>query len=487
MNRLLPPLLLLSCLLLSACATNPVSGRQNFVMMSTDKEVRTGAQMHPQIVQQYGLYNNQALQKYVDRVGQELARVSHRPELNYRFTLLDSPVINAFALPGGYIYITRGLLIYLNSVDQLAAVLGHELGHVTARHSVQQQAAAGAANIGYTIGSILVPGLGSAGVSDLFNVVSTGILRGYGRDHELEADRLGAIYLARAGYEPEAMIDVIRVLKDQDSFAAERAKAEGREHQGYHGLFSTHPDNDDRLHNVVGTAAALAEAGPRKGLDKSFLSRLDGLVFGDSSHQGIRRNNSFYHKSLDIRVQFPDQWTLENSAKQLTARAPEGSAVMIMLSDTRPENLTPLQYITNTMKLKPLAGHQSLDIKNSPGASIQTKIPSRSGIQVGRVSVRYLGETAYIFLGVPKDQNQLSTYDSEFLEAARSLRRLTPAEAKLAAPLQVHLITANSHTRISQLAEGSAITNYPEAQLRLLNQLYPDREPVPGQTLKIIR
>ena len=188
-------------------------------MISENKELEMGRTYHPQIIEQYGRYEDEALQRYVQDVGQRLAAVSHRDDLVYRFTVLDSPVINAFALPGGYIYITRGMMAYLNSEAELAAVLGHEIGHVTARHGVRQQSAAQAASLGYTLGAILLPGLRTAGAQDLFNVFGGALLSGYGREHELESDRLGAEYLARSGYPSEAMIEVIGVLKDQATFA----------------------------------------------------------------------------------------------------------------------------------------------------------------------------------------------------------------------------------------------------------------------------
>lgn len=197
-------------------------------MISENKELEMGRTYHPQIIEQYGRYEDEALQRYVEDVGKRLAAVSHRDDLVYRFTVLDSPVINAFALPGGYIYITRGMMAYLNSEAELAAVLGHEIGHVTARHGVRQQSAAQAANLGYTLGAILLPGLRTAGAQDLFNVFGGALLSGYGREHELESDRLGAEYLARSGYPSEAMIEVIGVLKDQATFAEAEAKNKAR-------------------------------------------------------------------------------------------------------------------------------------------------------------------------------------------------------------------------------------------------------------------
>jgi predicted Zn-dependent protease len=215
---------------LSGCATNPVTGDQNFVMLSEDSELQIGRANHPKIIAEYGRYEDEALQAYVQSVGDKLAAVSHRDDLVYRFTVLDSPVINAFALPGGYIYITRGLMAYLNSEAELAAVLGHEIGHVTARHGVRQQSAAQAANLGYTLGAILFPELRGAGSQNVFNILGGALLSGYGREHELESDRLGAEYLAKSGYTPKAMIDVISVLKDQATFAEAEAKKQGRDY-----------------------------------------------------------------------------------------------------------------------------------------------------------------------------------------------------------------------------------------------------------------
>ncbi|MCG8325873.1 MAG: M48 family metalloprotease, partial [Thiotrichales bacterium] len=251
---------LLCCLALgqlTACATNPVTGAQDIVFMSEQQEISLGRKTHQEILAQYGVYDDPELQVYVQQIGERLARKSHRSNLIYRFTVLDSKEVNAFALPGGYIYITRGLMAYLNSEAELAAVLGHEIGHVTARHSVRQYSATQLANIGVALGSAFIPGLNNSAANQLTQLFGTALLRGYGREHELEADRLGAEYLAVTGYDPKAMLDVIGVLKSQEIFERQRARAEGREPRIYHGLFSTHPDNDRRRQEVVGHADKL--------------------------------------------------------------------------------------------------------------------------------------------------------------------------------------------------------------------------------------
>jgi Putative Zn-dependent protease len=218
----------------AGCSINPVTGQQDFVLMSEQEELALGRQHSRQVMKTYRLYDNPALQQYIQSVGDRVARVSHRQSLIYRFTLLDSPQVNAFALPGGYIYITRGLLAYLNSEAELAAVLGHELGHVTARHSVRQHSLSTATHL---IGGLIAAASGVQGAGQLSNILGTSIVRGYGREHELEADGLGADYLRKAGYSAAAMRRVIAVLKNQELFDKKLAAEQGREPRAYHGVF----------------------------------------------------------------------------------------------------------------------------------------------------------------------------------------------------------------------------------------------------------
>lgn len=237
-------------LALSHCAQNPVTGDKDFVLMSEAQEIQMGLQAHKDVLKEYPALDNAALQAYVTEVGQRLAQQSHRPQLQWHFTVVDSPDVNAFALPGGYVYITRGIMAYLNSEAELAGVIGHEIGHVTARHGVRQQSAQTAAGLGAVLGSVLVPGLGNQAGANLLQTLAQAWTAGYGREHELESDRLGAQYLARTGYSPQAMIDVIGVLKNQELFAADEARRDGRQPRSYHGTFDTHPSNDTRLKQV---------------------------------------------------------------------------------------------------------------------------------------------------------------------------------------------------------------------------------------------
>jgi predicted Zn-dependent protease len=485
------PILLLLAIVLPGCATNPVSGKKEVALMSEEKEIAAGRQADPEIRKQYGVYDNAKLQAYVQRVGEKLAGLSHRPELFYRFTVLDSSEVNAFALPGGYVYITRGLMVYLNSEAELAAVLGHEIGHVTARHAVRQYTTAMAAQIGYTIGSIFVPQVGSQAGSTLFNVLGTALVRGYGRQYELQADQLGAEYSALAGYDPDAMLEVLQVLKNQEEFEVERAKLEGREPNVYHGVFATHPSNDERLQQVVKEAQPHEVRNPSTGRDE-YLAQLDGIVFGDSVKQGVRYANKFYHKDLDLALRFPEGWRIENQPDRLVAGNAQNTARIVVRLQDLNLRIAPSEFMHQRLKLKDLKQAGELRGATFPSYTALTRLPWAFGTSLAhsvdtRVSVLYFRDKAYVFYGASSTQEEFTRDDPLYLDSARSLHALTDAERKLADGLRIKIITAGAATSFAELGKDSPIPNYPERMLRLINDRYPHGEPQAGSKIKVVR
>ncbi|PHS70049.1 MAG: peptidase [Methylophaga sp.] len=470
-------------LILTGCAQNPVTGAHDFVTLSEDSEIKIGRTNHPKIIKQFGRYEDERLQAYVQAVGDKLAIVSHRQELTYRFTVLDSPVINAFALPGGYIYITRGLMSYLNSEAELAAVLGHEIGHVTARHGVRQQSAAQAANFGYIIGSILFPELRGAGSQNVFNILGGALLSGYGREHELESDGLGAEYLAKAGYDPKAMIDVIRVLKDQEIFAAAQAKKQGRETQGYHGLFASHPDNDTRLQAVVGAAEKLAKSHESKRLRAEYLTKINGMAFGDSEEQGIRSDRNFYHLALKFAMSFPPNWQINNNPDSLQAISPGGNAFIEMGTADINKKLSPQDFIKTRLKIDNLKSGKKLKSNGLEGYTGLVKLKDK----LGRVSVVYLKDRAFIFFASTKDAQHFSKFDVDFITTAKSLHRLREDEIQLAKGLKIEIVSVGKRDNYAAWSKHSHISNSPIQQLRLLNGDYPNGELKKGQLAKRVK
>ena len=477
LNTLVAILLVLT---LTDCAQNPVTGNPNFVMMSESQEVQTGREEDAKVRREYGVYDNQALQQYVNEVGQRLAKNGHRPNLQYSFLVVDSPEINAFALPGGYVYITRGILAYLNSEAELAAVLGHELGHVTARHSVQQISAATAAGVGAALLQIFVPELRNQTGDSVINLLGNVLLSGYGREHELEADRLGAQYLARTGYDPQATIKVIGVLKNQELFDAEIAKSEGREPRSYHGVFASHPDSDTRLQQVVGEAGRPASGGGRVNQEE-FLRKIDRMVFADSPSQGIIRNGNFYHPDLGMALTFPQNWRIQNRPDRVAAKNPGDDAV-IELRAAGPAQGAPIEVLRKTVRGNVGAEITQTMINGLPAALTTT---SMQGLPT-RVAVVFLGKTAFLIGGQARSGQAMQRALPEINTAIASFRPLGDAERKLARPLTLRVINAPKGATFSDLARNSPLGKNAVSHLRLINGMYPGGEPRAGQPLKIV-
>lgn len=470
----------LCALALTNCATNPVTGNPNFVTMSESQEISTGRNEDQKVREQYGSYDDPALQRYVNDIGQRLAKASHRAGLQYQFLVVDSPQVNAFALPGGYIYITRGILAYLNSEAELAAVLGHEIGHVTARHSVQQLSAATAANVGASVLQIFVPQIRNSGGDALINTLGGALLSGYGREHELEADRLGAEYLARTGYDPQAMIKVVGVLKNQELFDAEVAKAEGREARAYHGLFASHPDNDTRLQEVVREAAKFKSAENRVNREE-FMRGMDRMIFADSPAQGIVRNSTFYHPDLGLTLDFPAGWRIQNNAQNVAAASPDQGALIDLRSAGRAEG-SPTDVLRKILKL---GSGSAVTPQNLGGLQAAVTDTTLSG-KPTRVAVVFLGTSAYAIGLQAKDAAAYARHKAAMETAMNSFHTMTAQERKQAQPLRIKIITAHAGQTFAALARNSSLGKFAENHLRVINSLYPSGEPVAGQSLKIV-
>ena len=310
---------LLSALLLAGCATNPVSKKPDFVLMNEKQELALGQKAAAEIAKQMPLLpEDDPLSRYVDKVGQRVAAVSDRPELFYRFHVVDDTTINAFALPGGYIYIYRGLLTHMNSEAELAAVLGHEIGHVTARHSVKRYTQAQAYRIGATVASILMP-IPQA-IGQMSDLLAAAIIQGYGREAELQADELSIKYIARAGYDVHATTRILETLQRLEDIRIKETKdATGKAPEIYHGAFASHPETKKRIAEAIAKTTvakgAFAEIG-----HNAMLAALDGYPYGDSAEQGAVVGRRFLHPDLGIQLKFPDDWVIKNTPQALTAQ-----------------------------------------------------------------------------------------------------------------------------------------------------------------------
>lgn len=338
--RLLGSILLATQLALGGCATNPVTGRKQISLVSEGKELQMGQEADPAVVAEYGVYDDPEVQRYVDGVGQRLGKVSHLPSLTWHFRVIDSPVVNAFAIPGGYIYVSRGILPYLNSEAQLAGVLGHEIGHVTARHSAQQITRQQIAGIGILAGAVFVSafrpysGIAQQGLGLLF-------LK-YSRENETQADELGVEYSTKGGYDPREMPATYVTLK----------RIGERTGSSLPNFLSTHPDPGDREIRTtqLSSAAAASAHRPLEINPAGYRSHMDGIVFGDDPRAGYFVANRFYHPDLKFQMIFPQGWQTANQPSQILAANQSAGATMQVTLVKAEGGLSPADYVASLQK-----------------------------------------------------------------------------------------------------------------------------------------
>ena len=466
-------------LTMQACATDPVTGKRGF-SMSESWEINAGTKYHQDILKQYQVYDDPELQEYLNDIGQRMAKSSHRPELAFTFTLLDSPEVNAFALPGGFVYITRGIMAYMTKEAHLAGVVGHEIGHVTGRHGAEramQQQISQVASVAIAVGT------GSGELMQASQMFGGALMSGYGRKQELESDRLGAQYIAQNNYSPDDMIGVIGILKNQELFAREKAQAEGREYQGYHGLYSTHPRNDQRLQEVIRAADKFRDLTKPEPDDGRFLQLTNNMAYGESESQGITRGNKFYHKGLNLFVEFPDGWKVQNGQSVLGAMSPDGSQVIKMQMD----NVAPPVDMSRFLSSKFQGFIPGSNISTSEDQALAgtgTIVDQKTGQTMNyRAAMITRGQQAFIITGLGKSELPNQT----FFDTATSIRKLKSSELKLAEGRNIKLVKARRGDTVAKLAKRSNLESYAEAQIRLINNLYPDGEPKAGDLIKIIQ
>ena len=472
--------LLISFSLLSliiSCSVNPVTGERDFVLMSEDAELEMGRKYYSQILQSQTLYQDPKIQSYVQSIGDSLAELSHRSDLIYRFTVLDSPDVNAFALPGGYIFINRGLMVYLSSEEELAAVLGHEIGHVTARHSVRQISQAQVLSI---ISYAVAREAGSA-AGDLTNIASGALVAGYGRDMELQADSLGAEYMAKQGYSALGMIDTISVLKEHELYSTEVSKRRGSNQQTYHGIFASHPSNDSRLKEVIKKADSLRKDSLESN-SLNYLKRIEGMTYGDSQVAGILRKNGFYHKDLDIRLISPDNWEVLNTPNSLIFIAPEGKASLQVSVSDQVRKETPKNYLS---RLTSGEVYQSKELKLGGHQAFLTLL--EENFRISRVAIVFKNKRIFTFYGTTeKNGLDIGEFDNQFLSIIESFRDLKATEIELTEPLLIKSYKVARGDSYSSLARKSPIPFDPESRLRLLNGDYPDGDLEVDAWIKIV-
>lgn len=469
---------------LPSCAVNPATGQANIVTMSEKRELEVGAEEHAKVLSSMPLVEDAKLTAYINEVGQRLAAVSDRPDLTFTFTVIDSPEINAFALPGGYVYVNRGLLAYLNSEAELAAVIGHEIGHITARHAVQQQSRGALARVASGVGGVVAAvatGSGYIGsqIMDVGSLWAQAGLSGFGREHELEADTLGAEYLLRAGYDPQAVIKVVTVLKNQEDFNTKVANQQ----PSYHGLFATHPRNDTRLQQAISSVGALPANQATLVDNAKFRDNIDGLVVGESQRTtGSQARNRYYQTLLGYTMVFPDDWSVSETPTTVVATNPAGDSSMRVEVQRMQESLEPRLFIRDKLGIPNLQKSEALQQFRLQG---YTGTVSKDG-KSQRVAVIYLGPRVFIFTGDIAPGEAEDESDQLLLASIRTFRAIQANERFSGNESRLRYVQVGEGFTFAALARMSPIANYPEETLRLINGYYPTGTPNPGDWIKIV-
>jgi predicted Zn-dependent protease len=477
-----------AAILLVSCAHNPATGGNDVVLSTGKGEIEDSRRYYDEITRFYGIYEDQAIQDYVNAVGQRVARASDLPDLEWHFTVLDEGSINAFTTGGGYVYVYRGLLTYLNSEAELAAVLGHEMGHVIARHPARQQSKMAAADL-LTLAAVILTA--SPVLADIASIGSAAWIQGYGREAESEADALGMKYMVRAGYDPHAMRSVFQAFKAQESFEIDAARAEGREPNIYHGVFSDHPAPDDRAAAATRATAQLGTPDKPWVINRdTYMHAIDGLAFGTSRAQGVVRDNRFYHVDMGITLAFPRGWIIQNDRDRILGFTRRQESILQITAEARPTDQSPRDFILQRLKGVTLGGGEAVNINGMEGYTLLTRSgsPLDQGQGPIRFTVLYRGGSAFIFAGASlSSRNGRPEADGLFRSVAETMRDLRPSEYALAEPYRLSIVRATDKTRLADYAKDIPAEKYHKEELELINGVYPDKPLPVGEYIKVVQ
>ena len=481
--------LLPALLLVAACSANPATGKQSFTaFMSPEKELQVGAEEHPKMVKQFGgAFTDKAWNTYVRDIGLELASYSEMPDLPWTFTVLNDTQINAFALPGGYVYITRGLLALASDEAEMAGVLSHEIGHVTARHTAQRYSSTVATNLGIQVLGVLTNAAGVSGIENIAAVGAELALKSYSREQELESDMLGVRYLSRAGYDPQAMASFfvklsahqrIEGLIAGDPNAAEK-----------HNMLATHPRTADRIVQAIDLADKNGKGGVRREADR-YLAKIDGMVFGDDTDQGMVRGAAFVHPELRFRFEVPQDFTIRNMPDMVLATDKDGNSIKFADASAKEVRDAGSMEKYLTQKWSGDANMENvewIDINGmkavTGGAQVWT---GKRSVDVRRIVVEQDKDHYWRFQFVAGTQDA-KRLNEPFRRTTYSFSTISRAEANAVQPWRVRVVTVGRGVTFDDLVGSMAIDEYKKEWFEALNGIGPDDPLIPGARVKVVK
>lgn len=488
MNTILTRVLILGFLAGGiACSRNPVTGKRQVILMSRDQEIAIGQQSHPAVVSTMGLYEDKKMQDFINEKGKSMAAISHRPDLPYQFYIVDSPVVNAFAVPGGYVYFTRGIMAHFNNEAEFAGVLGHEIGHITAQHSARQQTSQLFGTLGAIAGAILVPQLGES----LMQGAQVLGLK-YSRDHESESDKIGVEYSSKIGYDAVQMAGFFGTIK----------RLQDNSGQSVPTFLSTHPDPGNRQTRVQELAKEFQTANPKQyAVERErYLRLIDGVIFGEDPKQGFVENDMFYHPVLKFQFPVPRGWKHQNSPEQFQMGPADGKAAMILMLAKGNSLDEAAQAMVKELNLKVLENGKTT-INSNPALVIisqqqpqqqqqgqpqqQQQQTAANTLQLATWLIQYNG-TIYALHGLSSAADFNNRINS-FKSVAQEFRALTDQEKLTRKPERVQVEQA---PRDGSFRDVMAALNMPSSRLEelgTLNSMKADDRVTRGMLIKVVR
>ncbi|MCB9512675.1 MAG: M48 family metalloprotease [Deferribacteres bacterium] len=458
-----------------SCATDYVTGKKTFSLISESQEIAIGKEADPAIQAEYGIYDDPALTAYVDSIGQSIVRVSHRPNLQYTFRIVDSPIVNAFALPGGWVYFTRGILAHFNSEAELAGVMGHEIGHVVARHGAEQMSKAQLASIGLGIGSL---------VSEKFNqwsgLAETGlglIFLSYGRNQESESDRLGVEYSTKLGYDAHKMAEFFKTIGRISDQGGQRIPT----------FLSTHPDPGDReanVHQLTNEWQTQVNYRPKDISKASYLRRIEGIVYGDDPRQGFAENGMFYHPELRFQFPVPTNWKLQNSpAVVVMADAEQKAMIQFKLDNADSPQAAASAFVTNSGATEVARAQKS--VHGLPAVALETTLTTQSGNL--RILSYFISKDnkVYVFHGYSAEAN-FGQYAGTLTSVMSGFDVLRNQAALSKKPDRIRIAKVRAAGTFENAARQLSIPADKIEQLALLNGLVAQDQVAQGDLIKIL-
>jgi len=464
---------------LSGCSKNPVTGKKEIIFMSEDKEKALGAESHPSVVASMGLYEDKDLTAFINEKGKAMGKVSHRPDVDYKFFIVDSPVVNAFAVPGGYVYFTRGIMAHFNNEAEFAGVLGHEIGHIAARHSASQQT-----KQVFTQGVLLAGSVLSPTFRSMADQASQGLgllLLKYSRDHESQSDELGVEYSSKIGYDAHQMADFFGTLK----------KISAKSGASIPTFQSTHPDPGNRQVTVEKLATSYQSAHQAKyNVERdSYLRRIEGLIYGIDPKQGFVEGGQFYHPGLKFQFPVPSGWQSENTPAQFQMASKDGKAMMLFTIAEGKSLDEAAQAVIKNYGLQ-VSENNKVTINGNPAIAMVAKqvaegqTAAANAAQVASWLIQYNG-SIYAIHGVAASADFGANFN-QFKSVAEGFKTLTDASKLNRQPERIHIKTVQNAGTLRDALKANNMPDNKLDDLSILNGMELSGKVEKGMLIKTL-